>query len=169
MSGQLGFVYLLHLDGRINPGHACRHYIGYTDDLGRRIAEHRAGGPAAARLLQVAHERGIGFTVARVWRGDRRLERRIKRQKHGPAYCPVCGGRRWLDWADELPAAAVERLIGAAFSSVFPVAFLDGRPLPFGGAPFVIDGGSLLVFAILILAAALALRGARRGGGDRMG
>ena len=33
------------------------------------------------------------------------------------------------------------------------------------GAPFVIDGGSILVFAVLILAAALALQGLARSRG----
>ena len=43
------------------------------------------------------------------------------------------------------------------------VAFLEGRPA-LEGAPFVIDGVTVLVFAILILAAALALQGMARAG-----
>ena len=44
------------------------------------------------------------------------------------------------------------------------VAFLEGRPA-LEGAPFVINGATVLVFAILILAAALALQGMARSRG----
>ena len=36
-------VYLLHFSDRINPGHPTQHYLGYAEDLERRIKEHRVG------------------------------------------------------------------------------------------------------------------------------
>ena len=81
-------VYLLHFHERINPIHPAQHYLGSTNDLDRRIWEHRQG--LGARLCQVAKERGIGFIVAEVWFGGRRLERQLKRQKNSPKFCPIC-------------------------------------------------------------------------------
>ena len=81
-------VYLLHFERPISNRHTTQHYIGYADVLQRRIDAHRAG--RGARLVEVAAERGIGFQVARVWRGDRGLERQLKRRKEGPRLCPIC-------------------------------------------------------------------------------
>lgn len=82
-------VYLLHFEKPISPDHTAQHYIGYCEDLPRRIAQHRAG--CGARLTEVAKERGIGFAVVRVWPdGDRKLERRLK-NRHGSRLCPICG------------------------------------------------------------------------------
>lgn len=81
-------VYLLHYDEKI--AHA-QHYIGFTDDLDRRIREHR-GGKSGARIVSEFHDRGIGFTVARVWPdGTRELERTLKtKRKKATALCPKC-------------------------------------------------------------------------------
>jgi hypothetical protein len=82
-------VYLLHFSQPIAPGrHTAQHYIGFTEDLERRIAEHRAG--TGSRLCEVAKERGISFVVAQLWEGDRTEERRLKRRKEGPRLCPIC-------------------------------------------------------------------------------
>lgn len=85
-------VYLLHFHERINPDRPAQHYLGSTNDLDRRIWEHRQG--VGARLCEVAKERGIGFTLAEVWVGGRRLERQLKRQKNGPKFCPICENLR---------------------------------------------------------------------------
>lgn len=78
----MSHVYLLHFDRPIAPGHTTQHYIGHADDLPRRIQAHargryNGGGNGCAKLCAVAHERGIGFVVARVWRGGYALERRL--------------------------------------------------------------------------------------------
>lgn len=117
----MSFVYLLHFDRPIAPGrHTTQHYIGHADDLARRIDSHRRGryqdGSGCAKLCAVAKERGIGFRVARLWRGGYELERRLKGLKAGRRLCPVCG--RELDlrplplkYAEEVPAGEIEDLL----------------------------------------------------------
>jgi predicted GIY-YIG superfamily endonuclease len=91
-------VYLLHLD--IPIAHA-KHYLGSAEDLDARLARHRSGN--GARLLEVAHERGIGFSLVRTWEGGRELERRLKRRKNAPRLCPICAGEAaWRRAADPL-------------------------------------------------------------------
>jgi len=85
-------VYLLHFDRPISDRHSCQHYLGSADDLDARIAKHRTN--PDARLLQVARERGIGFTVVRTWPGGREEERKLKRRKEGPKLCPICSAKR---------------------------------------------------------------------------
>ena len=109
----MSYVYLLHFEKPISPGrHTCQHYLGTCEDLPARIQQHQHGGSAAARLAQVAKERGIGFTVARVWRGGRELERRLKARKEAPRLCPYCAGHLQPGLFDELtPAAIAEALV----------------------------------------------------------
>ena len=85
-------VYLLHFSRPICPSRPTRHYIGWTNDLDERIREHRRG--KGSRLCQVARERGITFTLAEVWNGDRRFERRLKNYKNAPRLCPYCNSGR---------------------------------------------------------------------------
>ena len=86
-------VYLLHFNRPVAPGrHTCQHYIGYADDILRRVEEHAKG--RGSRLTQVAKERGIGFRVVRVWDNEgRSFERRLKNRKHGKRLCPYCKGQ----------------------------------------------------------------------------
>ena len=82
---ETGTVYLLHFDA---PYRHARHYVGYTDNLPRRLEEHRKG--TGARLMEVIKDAGIGFTVARTWAGDRATERRKKRSGSRALLCPLC-------------------------------------------------------------------------------
>ncbi|WP_017654853.1 GIY-YIG nuclease family protein [Fortiea contorta] len=82
------YVYLLHFNKPINPNRPAQHYLGFTKDLDERIREHRKG--KGARLTQVATQRGISFKVAEVWKGDRCLEKQLKRQKNSRRFCPIC-------------------------------------------------------------------------------
>lgn len=67
-----------------------RHYLGYADDLDRRIAEHKAG--AGSHLTRAAVKAGIELRVAQVWPGaDRSFERALKNQKNAKRFCPLCG------------------------------------------------------------------------------
>jgi predicted GIY-YIG superfamily endonuclease len=82
-------VYLLHFDAPVgNERHRAQHYLGSTSDLPGRLEAHRAG--RSARLLEVLHERGIGFACVRTWPGGRSEERRLKNRKKARALCPVC-------------------------------------------------------------------------------
>ena len=86
-------VYLLHFSAPISPRHTCQHYIGWAESWPDRIAIQRAGNGDAARLCQVAKERGIDFIIARIWPdGDKALERRLKNQHNTRRLCPVCRG-----------------------------------------------------------------------------
>jgi hypothetical protein len=89
-------VYLLHLTEPLPRGVSrrgtvlvARHYLGYADDLASRLAHHANG--TGARMLAVARERGIGWTLARVWPdAGRDTERKLKRRKEAPRLCPIC-------------------------------------------------------------------------------
>ncbi|MEJ7810408.1 MAG: hypothetical protein WKG32_08345 [Gemmatimonadaceae bacterium] len=84
---QAGTVYLLHFD---RPLAHAKHYTGWTRDLDARLAQHRAG--RGARLVEVVTEAGITFTIARTWKGTRKLERMLKRHGGQSRNCPLCSG-----------------------------------------------------------------------------
>lgn len=88
-------LYLLHFHAPISDRHTTQHYLGFADgeleDVLERLAAHAQG--RGARLTEVAYERHIPFTLARVWLGKgavRTFERRLKNQKQGPRLCPLC-------------------------------------------------------------------------------
>jgi hypothetical protein len=114
--GPQGWVYLLCFrdpaTGQHQPlqGQGCRgqyagHYWGWTQDLVRRITQHR--NPAwtgAGRLVQVALAAGLSFELAWLeYPATRGRERRLKNQGSAYRRCPLCRGTGGpLD-----PAAAV--------------------------------------------------------------
>jgi predicted GIY-YIG superfamily endonuclease len=81
-----GTVYLLHFN---EPYKHARHYVGWAQNVKRRLAEHQAG--RGARLLAVVKAAGIGWQLARLWPGSRARERQIKRQGGHSRQCPLCG------------------------------------------------------------------------------
>lgn len=81
-------IYLLHFDV---PYKHAKHYLGIAKDLEARLAEHTAG--YGARLTQVVKDAGIGWSVARTWKGDRKRERQLK-QRGKSRCCPVCKAAR---------------------------------------------------------------------------
>lgn len=81
----IGIIYLIHFEAPIC--HAS-HYMGYTDDLVKRLEQHRKGN--GSRLMQVVAERGIDWCLARTWRGTRKLERKLKNRHEEPRLCPIC-------------------------------------------------------------------------------
>jgi predicted GIY-YIG superfamily endonuclease len=91
-------VYLLHFE---KPYCHARHYMGFTDNLDRRLAEHRNG--SGSRLMEVISQAGIGWELARTWpKGDRALERKLKKQKHAWRHCPICRAERHMREVIEL-------------------------------------------------------------------
>ncbi|MCU0552744.1 GIY-YIG nuclease family protein [Leptolyngbya sp. GGD] len=92
-------VYLLHFHDRISPNHTTQHYVGFTDSLSDRISDHLAGTSGVA-LIRAAKQRGIKFTVVRVWRGNRKLERHLKKLKNAPKFCPCCNQKPWELYPD---------------------------------------------------------------------
>jgi predicted GIY-YIG superfamily endonuclease len=83
-----GLVYLVHFEKRYR--HAG-HYVGFTDDLTRRMDEHRAG--AGSRLLAAVTAANVAFNVAFTWSGaSRAFERKVHACKNTPRLCPVCRG-----------------------------------------------------------------------------
>jgi hypothetical protein len=114
--GPQGWVYLLCFrdptTGQHRPlqGKGCRgqyagHYWGWTDDLVRRIRQHRnPRWRGAGRLVQVALEAGLTFELAWLeYPATRGRERRLKNQGSAYRRCPLCRGTGGpLD-----PAAAV--------------------------------------------------------------
>ncbi len=86
-----GTVYLLHYSGRTAAGH--QHYLGWTTNLTRRLARHRAG--LGARETKKAVEEGLKLKLAQSWRGTLADERRIKEERKAVkrglgCLCPYC-------------------------------------------------------------------------------
>ena len=122
--GPQGWVYLLCLrdpvTGEHRPlqGQGCRgqyagHYWGWTDDLIRRIAQHRnPRWTGAGRLVQVALEAGLSFELAWLeYPATRGRERRLKNQGSAYRRCPLCRGTGGpLDPAEAV--AAVQHQLG---------------------------------------------------------
>ncbi len=99
---QEGVVYLIHLSRAYR--HA-RHYLGWTQNLEQRLAEHRAG--RGSPLLAAAVADGIELELAATWSGDRYDERRRHRMKNSPArLCPICKAQRTTGVADAGTGAA---------------------------------------------------------------
>jgi hypothetical protein len=92
--GRQPVVYLIHFDRLYipYPGAPLRdcagHYCGWTENLAARLARHAAGD--GARLLEVVHQAGISWQLARVWPGPRARERQLKRQGGASRRCPLC-------------------------------------------------------------------------------
>jgi predicted GIY-YIG superfamily endonuclease len=88
MASRSSVVYLLHF---AEPYKHARHYVGYSEQLSKRLAHHQNG--TGARLMAAVAEAGIAYQVSRVWKGaDRTFERRIHNRKHSAQLCPLCAG-----------------------------------------------------------------------------
>lgn len=88
-----GTIYLLCFvdsDGRhVKLADHAGHYLGWAIDLPARLDDHRSG--CGAKIMRAAcQDHGFDFVVARLWRGTRALERRLKNQKCAPKLCPRC-------------------------------------------------------------------------------
>lgn len=85
--GGIGTIYLIHFD---RPFKHARHYLGWTENLDRRVHEHLNTGEGSA-LMRAVSAAGIRWNVVKTWEGTRDEERRLHKQKNSPRYlCPVC-------------------------------------------------------------------------------
>jgi hypothetical protein len=80
-------IYIVHFE---KPYHHARHYLGYCADgaLEQRLARHRAG--QGSRLMYAIELAGIDFVISLTHPGDRTFERKLKRAKNTPRFCPLC-------------------------------------------------------------------------------
>lgn len=78
-------VYLIHFN---KPLKHAKHYLGFTENLDKRITDHLCG--MGARLMEVVTNTGIEWKVVRTWPGDRKLERKLKKRKNAPKLCLIC-------------------------------------------------------------------------------
>lgn len=91
--------YLIHFDQPIGGEgrNSARHYVGYTVNLKRRLAQHRRGGKKAAHILAYLKQAKVGWRVVRLWRdGGEALEYRLKDAGHYDRLCPICSGEAAL-------------------------------------------------------------------------
>lgn len=79
-------VYLLHFEPKYK--HAG-HYLGWSDDVGRRVYEHEMTGKGS-RLCRVARAAGSQLHFVRFWPGEKDLERKFKKRTGFKVKCPVC-------------------------------------------------------------------------------
>jgi hypothetical protein len=99
-----GNVYLIHLTKPLERKNAlvC-HYIGYTEDLNRRLWQHlkcQNGSP----LIHAALQRGSGLIVSCVWTGvNQRWERFLKDRKNAKRFCPICHGLDCREYPETVP------------------------------------------------------------------
>lgn len=92
--------YLIHfsqfIGSKTNPRGRARHYIGFTNNLSRRIHEHLTNSENGAKILRALNLLGIEWEVARTWDapewsdGGHALELALKRRKKASDLCPVC-------------------------------------------------------------------------------
>ena len=67
----------------------ARHYLGYAEDIGRRLERHMAGN--GGKLVACWNRLGVSWVPARVWPGKGyEYEKYLKAKKCGPRLCPIC-------------------------------------------------------------------------------
>jgi len=85
-------VYLMHLYAPVCPHRPARHYLGFSTNTVKREQDYRRGLVGYhGRLMLAAHERGIEFIVARVWKDCTKRDEKLLRDLHNnPKLCPIC-------------------------------------------------------------------------------
>jgi hypothetical protein len=89
-------VYLLHFD---EPYRHAQHYLGYSDDIVRRVDKHLAGRSMQPLILAVLRAE-IGISLVRVWPdAERGQERRLK-NRSSSRLCPLCHAGKGFAWLE---------------------------------------------------------------------
>ena len=88
-----GTIYLLHYSKPTSRRY--QHYLGWTQDPGRRLRRHQSGHGAAETKRAVAE--GAKLMMAQTWTGTLALEKRLKTWSRGcragfSGLCPKCEG-----------------------------------------------------------------------------
>lgn len=82
-----GYVYVIHFTGKL-AGRA-QHYIGFSEQLDRRLFVHRSG--RGARILNACNLQSISYGVVVVFENvTRSFERYLKDRKKTRCFCPAC-------------------------------------------------------------------------------
>lgn len=86
-----GTIYLIHFSSRTKQGR--QHYLGWSANVMKRFAQHRAGRGAEETRKAVAE--GLKLTLAQTWSGTPLQERRIKEERRRArrgfgCLCPFC-------------------------------------------------------------------------------
>jgi predicted GIY-YIG superfamily endonuclease len=83
-------VYLIHF---ATPYKGTSHYIGYSDNVYNRFAEHAKGN--GNPLIKAVIGEGTPILLVRFWQGeDRNFERKLKNRKAAHKLCPCCN-KNW--------------------------------------------------------------------------
>jgi hypothetical protein len=85
-----GTVYLLHFSAPYprDARAGVQHYLGWADDVERRLSEHLAG--RGSPLVAAAVAAGLGVELVATWPGTRNDERARKRRRRHSTWCPRC-------------------------------------------------------------------------------
>jgi len=78
-------IYLLHFSQKL---HHAQHYLGYTRNVKKRVAQHLRG--EGSPLVKAVVAAGIEVSLAWTAEGDRNDERRYKNAKRLSQFCPQC-------------------------------------------------------------------------------
>lgn len=86
-----GHLYIFHFNAPLgnlsNPRAQARHYVGFCEDLDRRITAHLAG--KGAKLVAAALKQGLVFELYH-WPACLATEKLVKRRKETAVFCPAC-------------------------------------------------------------------------------
>ena len=79
--------YLIHAD---HPLHHAQHYIGWSDNIARRVKSHKQS--KGSKLIAAFNKNNITWSVVRIWPSqDKSFERKLHNGKNsGKWLCPIC-------------------------------------------------------------------------------
>jgi predicted GIY-YIG superfamily endonuclease len=84
-------VYLLHFAPFGTANQSISHYLGITENLSRRLAEHRKGYKYFCTITHELKRRGIAFCVAMTWEHvNDAFEIYLKSWGKHKLFCPLC-------------------------------------------------------------------------------